>query len=144
LACKQELVKTVSLGPVTQSLQREFDQLNQENKRLRDEVERWRAFAARLQTATNPAPQFLTVPQITTSLNSKSIPPQLTASSVTNAENPSRPSSTAANTHVVKTGETPSVIARRYGVKTDTLMAANPRLDARRLRVGQLLNIPAH
>jgi tetratricopeptide (TPR) repeat protein len=144
LACKQELVKTVSLGPITQGLQREFDQINQENKRLREEVERWRAFAGRLQTATNPTPQFLSVSQMTSSLNSKSIPPQATPSLATNAENPSRPSTTAANSHVVKTGETPSVIARRYGVKTDALMAANPRLDPRRLRVGQLLNIPTH
>src|SRR5437870_13378686 len=45
LACKQELAKTVSLGPVTQSLQREFELLTEENKRLRNEVERWRANA---------------------------------------------------------------------------------------------------
>jgi len=40
-------------------------------------------------------------------------------------------------------GETPSVIARRYGVKLTALMAANPRVDARRLQVGQALTVPA-
>src|SRR5438309_3911832 len=53
LACKQELAKTVSLGPVTQSLQREFELLTEENKRLRNEVERWRA-NAQIQNTNNP------------------------------------------------------------------------------------------
>ena len=40
-------------------------------------------------------------------------------------------------------GETPTAIARKYGVKVSALMAANPRLDERRLQPGQTLNIPA-
>src|SRR6266446_3340333 len=56
VACKQELARTISLGPVTQSLQREFEQLAEDNKRLHEEIERWRAYAARLQTLTNPPP----------------------------------------------------------------------------------------
>ena len=46
-------------------------------------------------------------------------------------------------THTVKAGETPSLIARKYGVKVDALMAANPKLDPRRMQVGQALIIPA-
>src|SRR5882672_9565332 len=54
LACKQELARMVSLGPVTQGLQREFEQLTEENKRLREEVFRWRALAAaRARAQTN-------------------------------------------------------------------------------------------
>jgi LysM repeat protein len=34
------------------------------------------------------------------------------------------------------------MIARQYGVKLEALMAANPGLDARRLRIGQALTIP--
>ena len=49
LACKQQLAQTVSLGPVTEKQQREFEQLAEENKRLHEEVEKWRAYAARLQ-----------------------------------------------------------------------------------------------
>src|SRR5258708_37422430 len=55
VACKQELASTISLGPVTQSLQREFEQLAEENKHLHEEIERWRAYAAHLQTMTHPA-----------------------------------------------------------------------------------------
>jgi LysM repeat protein len=43
----------------------------------------------------------------------------------------------------VKGGETPAAIARRYNVKVEALMALNPRVDARRLQVGQALHIPS-
>src|ERR1041385_2486656 len=50
MACKTELAKSVSLGPVSQSLQREFEQLTQQNKMLQEEVAMWRA-KARAQNA---------------------------------------------------------------------------------------------
>jgi LysM repeat protein len=34
------------------------------------------------------------------------------------------------------------LIARKYGVKLEALNAANPKLDPRRLQVGQALIIP--
>ena len=55
LACKQQLAQTVSLGPVTEKQQRELEQLAEENKRLHEEVEKWRAYASRLQNPTNQA-----------------------------------------------------------------------------------------
>ena len=42
----------------------------------------------------------------------------------------------------MKQGETPTMIARKYGVKVDALMSANPKLDPRRMHVGQVLAIP--
>jgi LysM repeat protein len=33
-------------------------------------------------------------------------------------------------------------IARKYGVKLDDLLRANPGLDAKRLRPGKTLNLP--
>lgn len=46
-------------------------------------------------------------------------------------------------THTVRRGETPVGIARRYGVSARLLMTSNNIRDARRLRVGQRLRIPA-
>jgi LysM repeat protein len=43
----------------------------------------------------------------------------------------------------VQPGETPSSIARRYGVSVQSLLDANPGLNPRRMRVGQQLNVPA-
>src|SRR5215831_9554055 len=37
LACKQQLARTVSLGPVTQTLEAEFQKLNDQSKRLTQE-----------------------------------------------------------------------------------------------------------
>ena len=44
--------------------------------------------------------------------------------------------------HVVDVGESPSVIARKYGVKVDELMKANSISDAKRIWVGEKLVIP--
>jgi LysM repeat protein len=44
---------------------------------------------------------------------------------------------------VVRSGETPYSIARRYGLQTSALLAANPNLDPKRLKVGQVLNLPS-
>ena len=45
-------------------------------------------------------------------------------------------------THVVKSGEFPAAIARRYGVTVPQLLAANPGVNPRQLRVGQTLKLP--
>ena len=145
LACKQELARTVSLGPVTQALQREYERLADQNKRLQEEIERWRAYAAHLQTLTNPPGQAPRAERITSAARSMPTTSVTDASSFPSKEPDSRPlpASTTIRTHTVKSGETPSVIARRYGVKVTALMAANPRLDPRRLQVGQALTVPA-
>jgi LysM repeat protein len=46
-------------------------------------------------------------------------------------------------THTVKAGETPFAISRQYRIKLDALLSANPGLDPKRLRAGQVLNLPA-
>jgi membrane-bound lytic murein transglycosylase D len=46
--------------------------------------------------------------------------------------------------HVVRSGETMSGVARRYGVGLDDLRAANPRIRSTKLRPGQLVIVPTH
>ncbi len=143
-ACKQQLAQGVSLGPVTEKQQREFEQLVDENKRLREAVEQWRAYALRLQTLTNPTGTGSPATRAAQSL--PAVPSTSAGASTTNPGAAGRSSLTpaaAARTHIVKTGETPTMIARKYGLKVETLMAANPRLDPRRLKIGQTLTIPA-
>ncbi len=45
--------------------------------------------------------------------------------------------------HVVQEGEILGTIARRYGVTVDDILALNPGLDPRRLRIGQEIKVPA-
>jgi tetratricopeptide (TPR) repeat protein len=138
LACKQQLAQTVSLGPETEKQQRELDRLLEETKRLRGDLEKWRAYALWLQTLTNQSG--------TGSPATRVVPPVTAGASPSNPGASNGPLVTPAvssRTHVVRTGETPTVIARKYGLKVDALMTANPGLDPRRLRVGQALTIPA-
>lgn len=152
LVCKQALAQTVSLGPVTERVQRQFEQiaeenkrLTEENKRLRDDVEKWSGYAARLQALTNQvsnsftaAPRAGSTPVLAQAGANPAAKPVAGESSSSHGS----ASNAAARTHTIKPGETPIQIARRYSIKLETLMAANPGVDARHLKVGQSLRIP--
>ena len=144
LALKQELAKTVSLGPVTERQQREFERLAEENRRLNEEVEKWHTYAIRLQALTNqtvtasPAPRLVKPVTSGQAQASGSTPPAFARTGP-----PLTAPAATQRTHTVKAGETAARIARQYGVRVDTLLAANPRIEPRRLHVGQTLNIPA-
>jgi LysM repeat protein len=141
-ACKQELARTIALAPVTQGLQRDFDQLTEENKRLKEEVERWRAFYTARNAAQSNSVQTAarqSQPVVLVAVNQNATP----SGGGSSANSGSAQPVAAARSYTVKSGDTPAAIARKYGVKLDALMAANPRVDARRLQIGQALTIPA-
>ena len=125
-ACKQELVREVPLGLVSQQLQKEFARLTQENKDLRQQVEQLHQQLA-LQPQLTPSP---TPPPPSDSASPTPAPP----------EGP-RPAPEA-RTYTVRAGDTAYSIARRYGVRPGTLLAANPGVEARRLKIGQVLVVP--
>jgi LysM repeat protein len=136
--CRQDLAKTVLPLPITPGMQHEFEQLAAENKSLREELEKWKAYASRLENQAG-SPGYTPTPASAVS----TAPPQaspIAASGQQGATADSLPS--AARTYVVKEGDTPYSIARRAGVKLDSLMGVNPGLDPRRLKVGQVLNLP--
>ena len=143
MGCKQELARTVSLGPVTEKARQELEQVAQENKRLtedvkklKDELEQWK-LAAKAQTPSNSLSR-------TTAPVRSSTQPQTSLVAGTNPGAISKPPpSTTTRTHTVQRGETPSMIARRYGIRLDALLTANPKLNDRRLQVGQILSIPS-
>lgn len=146
LFCKQALASTVSLGPISQKQQHDLEQLAEENrqlvddnKKLSDEVARWRLyFAAHAVQLTNPPAE----PPV---LRSNAAPgPQLARASAPASSSQTDSANPETRTHTVRPGETLALIARKYGVKLSALMAANPRLDPRRLRIGQTLAIPSH
>ncbi len=92
--------------------------------------------------ASAPVPAATTVPQPATSTAATVAAARPTA---TKTESPApKPASRApaARTHVVKAGEIPAAIARRYGISVQELMAVNKGVEPRRMRAGQTLNLP--
>jgi LysM repeat protein len=145
LGCKQELVKSLPMGPITPALQRDFERLTAENRLLRQRIEQLtqqvaflstnRVYAA--QSATNAGPGSVSNP----AFEPPRMPatPALTVRSMSvSAVNPAKPY----KIHTVQSGETLAKIARKYNVRLPTLMNANPKLDARKIKVGQTVNIP--
>ncbi len=150
MACKQELARTVSLGPVTEKQQRELEKLAEENRRLTEEntrlgeeVAKWRTYyGGRAQGPTNAAEVASTATRLRTGDGSGQQASSGSTAVSTTVTGRQTGASTGLRTHTVRFGETPTIIARKYGVRVEALMAANPGLDARRLRPGQTLSVP--
>lgn len=144
LACKQQLAQTVSLAPGMDRLQRDLERLTSENKRLQEEIEKWRAIASRppapgVQPVTVlPEPRGTQAPGSGGAAAASAVPPRAAS-----ASRPPGTTATAPRTHIVKSGETFIRIARTYGVTLEALLAANPRVNPRRMQAGQVLKIPS-
>lgn len=59
--------------------------------------------------------------------------------SQTKPEIPAKPTNP---THLIRTGDTYWCIARKYGVSVSALCRANPRISAKRLPIGEHINLP--
>lgn len=140
--CKQDLAKAVLPLPTTPGVQRDLEQLVQENKQLRAEVEQWRAYFQSQKTnhvsQVSDSGQTGTPgqPTHTPAIVTNPVPPV----SGNNPRPAPHPAST--RTYVVQARDTLASISRKFNVKLDSLASANPGLDARKLRVGQTVNIP--
>jgi tetratricopeptide (TPR) repeat protein len=147
--CKQDLAKAVLPLPSSPGVQHDLEQLIQENKQLHAELDQWRAY---YQTQTNrqaqgaaPLPRSAPEPVIQTQT-----PPVLQAQRPALPNPPPNPGNvthvsprfTGTRTYVVERGDTLAAISRKFNVKLDSLAAANPGLNAKKLRVGQSVNVP--
>jgi tetratricopeptide (TPR) repeat protein len=145
LGCKQELVKSLPMGPITPALQRDFERLTTENRLLHQRIEQLtqqvgylstnRAYAA--QSATNAGPGAISNPAFEPPKTPATPASTVRSMSVTFAK-PAKPY----KIHTVESGETLAKIARKYNVRLPTLMNANPQLDPRKIKTGQTVNIP--
>ena len=148
MACKEQLARTVSLGPLAQALQHDYDLLAEQNKKLaednkslREKLERWEA-SGHKSAAALPISQAPSGPAQV--VQDRFVVPNRNYQAAGLRENPTpRSPGSDTRTHTVSPGETPMAIAKKYGIKLEALMAANPRLEPRRMRVGQTLAVPA-
>jgi tetratricopeptide (TPR) repeat protein len=121
--CKQDLANTEFPLPNGQNQQREIDRLTAENLALKQQLASLRLQAA---SRAGTAPTRATTGLLMAGFASAAKPAVL-----------SRP-----RVHVVKQRETISSIAAEYGLKAGAILTANPRVEPRRLRIGQSLNLP--
>lgn len=168
-ACKQKLAADVLQLPSTPAAQQQLEKLTEENRRLHDQLAQWQAYYAAQQAAarTNPpAPQYNYSPQPTyspqpqvTSVTPDDVTPQsattTSTSGASTAASQHRYSASARSdsnkydsrtsrphTHVVLIGETLASIARNHGISLQALEEANPYVNPKKLKAGQVLNLP--
>lgn len=155
-SCKQQLAADVLQLPSAPAAQQQLEKLTEENRRLHDLLSQWQAAYFVLKTNPPAAPQTNVAPQ-----NNYSPQPQMTSltpDDVTTATTtmPARTTTTstqksapapqkisAPRSHKVVSGDTLASIARKQGISLPALEAANPGVNPRKLKAGQVLNLPA-
>ena len=162
-ACKQEMVKADSLAVMNPVVLKETERLREDNQKLQREIATLQAklsgrpapvfatntpapvpVSARAPTpAGNPAPRPVSGSSAPVG-SSQNSPTRFGSGSPARVTSlPPRPDSTSrARTHTVKSGDTMASIARRYSVSPNSLQSANPSIDPRRLKVGQIVSLP--
>jgi tetratricopeptide (TPR) repeat protein len=126
-SCKQELANNVFPLPDSRNLQREVDRLTAENLALKQRIDVLQRQAAASTSLVQPSAE----------------PARLAANALPRAETAAQTTaSTHPRVHVIRDRETISSIAAQYGFKAGAILAANPGVEPRRLRVGQSLNLP--
>jgi tetratricopeptide (TPR) repeat protein len=137
--CRQQLVAADRLAETSPATLRELDRLRDENQLLKKQVEGLQTQAAQLaaQLAARPsAPATSPSP-------AQPLPPPPAPSTVVAARGTS-PGAAApmVRSHAIKAGDTFASIARQYNVRLDALLAANPGVNPKKLKVGQSVNVP--
>ncbi len=142
-SCKQQLAADVLPLPSAPAAQKQLEDLAEKNRRLQDEVEKWRAYYA----AQSAAPKNSAIPapnNSTAAPGGNLTPDDISAAAPTPAAPAhatiAKPAKT--RTHAVVAGETLAGIARKAGVSLTALQAANPGVTPKKLKVGQTLNLP--
>jgi LysM repeat protein len=143
--CKQELVKSESLAPVYQTMQRDLERLKEENQLLKKQLEGWQA-----QGATRSNSQNLSNTVAGNSPSAKPLP--VLTNHFDRLPSAKAPYSTplsptpvgTGKSYTVQAGDTLAAIARKQKVKLESLQAANPGVTPKKLRQGQTLVIPGN
>ncbi|HUR45288.1 MAG TPA: tetratricopeptide repeat protein [Candidatus Saccharimonadales bacterium] len=147
--CKQELVKSESLAPVYQTMQRDLERLKDENQLLKRQVESWQAQSSPRSNSQSGNTPLLPNPILTRQTPSpgnqigpaKVQPPPYAVGGVT----PLPPGPTGGSrTYTVQAGDTFAAIARKQKINLEKLQAANPAVTPKKLRQGQTLILPSN
>jgi tetratricopeptide (TPR) repeat protein len=153
-SCKQQLAADVLPLPSAPQAQEQLEKLVEQNRQLQQQVQnlqdtlkQWNTWYAGEMAAksTSATPQDVTVAQPSqTETPAQPVQPMQTpvTQPVVSKSVYSSGQTKSARTHVVGHGETAMAICRRYGIHLNELESANPLVNVKHLRVGEVLNIP--
>lgn len=141
-SCKQQLAADVLPLPSAPAAQQQLEKLIEKNRQLEQQLAALQEMNRQLAAQTNaavahgdyvPPDDVSAMPATGTRATSTK------TSKATTAPKP-KPK---ASTHTVAAGETLAGIARKAGINLTALQSANPGINPKKLRVGQVLNLPA-
>jgi LysM repeat protein len=152
-SCKQQLAADVLPLPSAPAAEKQLESLMQQNSQLQqqvaqltDKLRQWNQYynseqAARAQAnAYVPAkPSYIPPGPASSAVGSGQANPAYSGSS---APSVPLPAGIQPHTHKVAAGETLATIARKAGVSIAALESANPSVNPRHLRAGQVINLP--
>ncbi len=155
VTCKQELARTVSLGPVNQMVQRDLERLDgltKENLQLKTQLEQVQNQMSQLiamqmgqqqqlQQRTAAGQSVAPVRPTGSAPAPGQVRPGVGSSNFIAQANLTQPA--VGRTHTIKSGDTLYKIARQYKVSENALKTANPGVDPKRMKLGQTLKIPS-
>ena len=148
-SCKQQLAADVLPLPSAPAAQKQLEDLAEKNRRLQDEVEKWRAYYAGQSAAqknaltpaaNHPAPSGSQTPDDISAAPVNPPPAKPIAPRTATV----KPVPAPARTHTVASGDTLANIARAHGISLAALQTANPNINPKKLHVGQTLNLPTN
>jgi tetratricopeptide (TPR) repeat protein len=143
--CKQELAKSEAMGSIMPSLPQQFEKLRDENERLLRLVETQKVQMAALHLQLSTTRTALASNQAFIERRLPAAAPGATPGRGLTPQVSDRSGFPPAGTrvHRVRERETLAAIARTYRVRLEALVAANPGVNPKRLKVGQALTIPS-
>jgi tetratricopeptide (TPR) repeat protein len=130
--CKQQLAADVMAMPTAPAAMKQIEQLTETNQMLQEQLKQWQAYANQLAAAAKTNP-----PVAQNNFQPRQAENPVPAETAQRASTNPRP-----RTHTIVAGDTLAAIARKSGVNLNVLLAANPGLDPKKLRIGQAVNIP--
>ena len=151
-SCKQQLAADVLQLPSAPAAQQQLEKLVEQNRQLQQKVDQlqavvkqWSDYYAGRTAARQPSPPNNPAPPATspTPDDMTSPTPAIPATPARKtASQPAPAKVSEPRTHTVAAGETLAAIARKHGLSLGALQAVNPGVNPKKMRVGQVLNLP--
>ncbi|MBN2508073.1 MAG: tetratricopeptide repeat protein [Verrucomicrobia bacterium] len=151
--CRLEMIKDDTLETLNPTAMREIERLRKENQLLRQYLETWNAWwqrhSRRPRTTPTPTPAPArtdrppdNAPAVSAPAFSAPVPARSAAAAARSGGRGASAAAAPRRTHRLVQGDTLMALSRKYGVSLESILAANPGVNPRQLKPGQVVRIP--